>query len=246
MRITWLGQSGYLLEADGLRLALDPYLGDAVERLQGLRRLMPPPCTAAELRPDALLITHDHLDHFDPATVPVVMAACPGCRLVGPASVMEHGRRDGFAPERLIPIAVGGTVRIGGIAITATPALHSDAAAVGFVVRSATICAWFSGDTRYAPDLATRVRDLADGAPDLACICINGRLGNMGLAEAVQVMAALRPGTAIPAHYGMFAENTADPDAFLAACAAIGQPAVRLQPGLAVACDDLLHRTLTP
>ncbi|MBM4156167.1 MAG: hypothetical protein FJ221_14250 [Lentisphaerae bacterium] len=66
MKATWLGQSGYLLEGGGVRLAIDPYLSDAVERAQGLKRLVPPPCTVAELAPDVLLITHDHLDHLRP------------------------------------------------------------------------------------------------------------------------------------------------------------------------------------
>ena len=57
LHITWLGQSGYLLEGAGQRLVLDPFFSDIVERQQGLRRLLPPPCTLASLAPDALLIT---------------------------------------------------------------------------------------------------------------------------------------------------------------------------------------------
>ena len=226
MNVTWLGQSGYLLEAGGLRLALDPYLGDAVEREQGLRRLVPPPLTAAELAPDVLLITHDHLDHFDPDAVPAILSAFPGCVLAGPASVRAHGARIGVSAERIAALDAGATVRFGNVGVTATPARHSDASAVGLLVRSGGALLWFSGDTLYSPDLAARVLALAGRPPDAAFVCINGRLGNMDAADAVRLAGELRAGVAVPAHYGMFAENTADPRAFAAACARAGLRAV--------------------
>jgi len=244
--ITWLGQSGYLLESAGRRLVLDPYFGDAVERLQGLRRLVPPPCTAAELRPDALLITHDHLDHFDEETVAAIMQGTPACRLIGPASVMRHAEKLGLPAARLTPLASGATVTACGFAITATPARHSDAAAVGLLVESGALLLWFSGDTLYAPELAMQIRVLAHRAPDLACVCINGKLGNMNLDEAVTLMSELQPRVAVPAHYGMFAENTADPVAFVAACQRRGLAAAALPHGRAVSAAELFQPVEVP
>ena len=234
LHITWLGQSGYLLEDVGQRLVLDPYFSDVVARVEGLRRLVPPPCPAAELKPDALLITHDHLDHFDEETIAAIMQSAPSCKLIGPSSVMKHAGKMGLAPARLTPLASGATLTLGGITITATPARHSDAAAVGLLMQAENILFWFSGDTLYSPELARQILALAPRAPDIACVCINGKLGNMNLTEATQLMSELWPRLAVPAHYGMFAENTADPGEFVAACARLGQPAAALPFGCAV------------
>jgi L-ascorbate metabolism protein UlaG (beta-lactamase superfamily) len=244
LHITWLGQSGYLLEGAGQRLVLDPYFSDAVERLQGLRRLLPPPCPVAELQPDALLITHDHLDHFDAETVAAIMQSAPSCKLIGPSSVMKHAGQLGLAAARLTPLASGEPVRLGSITITATPARHSDPSSVGLLVQVENIWLWFSGDTLYFPELAPQVLHLAGRPPDIACVCINGKLNNMSAAEAVQLMARLQPRLAVPAHYGMFAENTADPGEFVAACARLGLPAVALPCGRAVNCATLLEKSV--
>lgn len=234
MKITWLGQSGYLLEGDGQRLVLDPFFSDIVERKQGLRRLLPPPCTIASLAPDALLITHDHLDHYDPETVAAIMDMFPACRLVGPASVMAHGAQAGLAADRLVPLACGATLQLGRVDVTATPARHSDPSAVGMLVQFEKVSLWFSGDTLYFPELSPQLLRLARRPPDIALVCINGRLNNMCAVDAVRLMAELQPRLAVPTHYGMFAENTVDPSGFLTACAHLNQPASVLGHGCAV------------
>lgn len=239
--ITWLGQSGYLLESTGRRLVLDPYFSDAVEHLQGLRRLVPPPCPVAELQPDALLITHDHLDHFDEETVAAIMQSAPACKLIGPTSVMRHAEKIGLPAARLTPLASGARVTACGFAIAATPARHSDASAIGLLVETENLLLWFSGDTLYAPELAAQIRALAPRTPDIACVCINGKLGNMNMSEAVTLMAELQPRLAVPTHYGMFAENTADPAAFVALCTRRGLAAVALPHGRAVSAAELFQ-----
>ena len=68
IKITWLGQGGFLLEVQNYRLVIDPYLSDNLLAVQNLARLHPFPLKLEELRPDCLVFTHDHLDHFDPET----------------------------------------------------------------------------------------------------------------------------------------------------------------------------------
>ena len=72
---------------------------------------------------------------------------------------------------------------------------------------------------------------------------INGKLGNMNLTEATQLMTEMRPRLAVPAHYGMFAENTADHAEFVVACVRLGQPAFALPFGRAVDCAALLKNS---
>ena len=42
-------------------------------------------------------------------------------------------------------------------------------------------------------------------------ICINGRLGNMSVDDAIKLTKIINPKVGIPTHYGMFESNTEDP-----------------------------------
>lgn len=240
MHITWLGQSGYLLDDGETRLVIDPYFSDIVERKEGLRRLVPPPCLLASLSPQALCLTHDHLDHFDPETVGEIMGLFPECQLIGPASVCRHARTMGLRDDRTILLGAGATTSMGGIRLAATPARHSDPDAVGLVIDTDSELLWFSGDTLYFPELSRLVRQTAGRPPDVAFVCINGRLGNMDLHTAARLVGELQPRTAVPMHYGMFAENTADPAEFRAACALMRRPVFIFEHGQATTSAALL------
>ena len=46
---------------------------------------------------------------------------------------------------------------------------------------------------------------------DVMFICINGKLGNMNVDEAVKLTGIIDPKVGVPTHYGMFESNTEDP-----------------------------------
>ena len=70
MKITWLGQAGFLLETSGLKIIIDPYLSESCLKLNpDLYRRMPIDEKYLEIEPDVIIITHDHLDHYDPETL---------------------------------------------------------------------------------------------------------------------------------------------------------------------------------
>ena len=46
---------------------------------------------------------------------------------------------------------------------------------------------------------------------DVLFICINGKLGNMNVEEAIRLTGEIGAKVGVPTHYGMFAENTEDP-----------------------------------
>ena len=46
-------------------------------------------------------------------------------------------------------------------------------------------------------------------------VCINGKWGNMNYKEAVKLTKEIKPKIVIPMHYGMFKENTVDPNLFI-------------------------------
>ena len=70
MKITWLGQAGLLLQGAGITVMIDPYLSDSVAALQPENhRRQPVDERFFAVQPDALVLTHDHRDHYDPETV---------------------------------------------------------------------------------------------------------------------------------------------------------------------------------
>ena len=46
---------------------------------------------------------------------------------------------------------------------------------------------------------------------DIMFICINGKLGNMSVDEAIQLTKRIKPKVGVPTHYGMFESNTENP-----------------------------------
>ena len=53
-------------------------------------------------------------------------------------------------------------------------------------------------------------------------VCINGKLGNMDYRSAARLAQEIGVKTAIPCHYGMFGENTEDPENFRSALSTTG------------------------
>ena len=72
LRITWIGHSSLLIEIDGYRILTDPVWSDRASFLTsiGPKRFFPPPLPLEKLPPiDAIIISHDHYDHLDKATI---------------------------------------------------------------------------------------------------------------------------------------------------------------------------------
>jgi L-ascorbate metabolism protein UlaG (beta-lactamase superfamily) len=197
----WLGQAGYLFKSsNGLTVMIDPYFSDEVARQEGLKRLFPPPITADELVPDVLLVSHHHLDHFDEPTIKS-FALAGRTLLVAPPSCIARARALGWATPRTRSLVPGESATTRGLRITATFARHTLPDAIGFLLDLEGMRLWHSGDTEYDQHL----RALAPAKLDVAFICINGGGGNMNAHEAALLAWELKPRSAVPMHYGLWA-----------------------------------------
>ncbi|MDR1463782.1 MAG: MBL fold metallo-hydrolase [Oscillospiraceae bacterium] len=232
--LRWLGQGGYELILGGKRIYIDPYLSDMVEHSpEGLRRLVPPPISPAEARPDYYIATHDHMDHLD--TDFIRELDCAGVRFLCPesckAALLALGK--GIAEDRITVLRRGETTEAEGFRVEAVAADHTPDS-VGLVIVWDGGRLYITGDTLYGEGIG------ADVQADVICCCINGRWGNMNAEEAVLV--SLRSGAklAIPNHYGMFAENTADPADFVRPAQAAGLSVRVLTHGESVELESAL------
>jgi len=238
MNITWLTQGGFLFENNDTRIVVDPYMSDFLETHE-LKRLVDFPMSLEELSPDFLICSHDHLDHLDPETVVKTAKMYPDCIFVGPKSCCEHFVKLGIGENQIVFLEVGQLVDIGGIKVTPVPAFHSDPDSVGLVIEEDKKI-YLSADSNYDDRL---VNELTYGC-DVALICVNGKLNNMSIDDALNVVKQIKPKAAFPMHYGLFAENTVDPKPFVDGCKKLAIKSKTLKVGRSFKIADLLDEEI--
>ena len=210
---TWLGQGGYLFAINGKKLCVDPYLSDSVSKSDGFSRLIPIPIEPRDLQADLLLCTHHHQDHLDPETVLALDREKIG-GFYGPDSCVERFSRIGI--ENSIPFNRGSSCHLGGAELVAVYADHTSDS-IGLIIAG-EVTVYLTGESRWSPKLL----EAKQFHPDILICCMNGKLGNMDFREAARLAEELQVKIAIPSHYGMFAENTEDPERLRAALSGTG------------------------
>lgn len=233
LRLVWLGQAGFVIDTAGRRIVIDPYLSDSLaEKYRGTPRphirMMPPPISPEAIaHVDLVCCSHAHTDHMDPGTLPRLLAANPGAKLVAPRAMRQQAiERSGGDEARLALIDAGESANLGaGVSITATRAAHEtlerDAEGnhrfLGYCIRADDIALWHSGDCIPFDGLVADMRKLK---PQIALLPVNGRRpelslngvpGNFTLAEAADVACSIGARTLVAHHYGLFDFNTVEP-----------------------------------
>lgn len=237
--VLYVGHATTLIEIDGVRLLTDPLLRRHVGHLKRqvpLGEALPPP--------DAVLLSHQHADHLD---LPSLRRLGQSVRLLVPRGVGWSLRRQGF--RNVVELSHGESTDVGGLTIGAVPALHDGRrypfgkkiAAIGYSVTGSRSL-YFAGDT----DVFEAMSELA-GA-DAALLPVSGwgatvGPGHLDPTRAAEAVRLLRPGLAIPIHWGTYApwhwrlsgrEPSLEPEAAFAAAAALVVPDVDvriLRPG---------------
>jgi L-ascorbate metabolism protein UlaG (beta-lactamase superfamily) len=240
-RLWWLGQSGFLLQWQGIHVLLDPYLSDSLTKKYNqtdkphvrMTELVMDPARFSFV--DIVTSTHNHTDHLDAGTLKPILTANPKLKLV----IAEANRA--FVAERLaidaeIPLGVddGTSVEASGIQFSGVASAHEtverDARGrsifLGYVLRFGGWVVYHSGDTIRYLGMAEKLRSFG---VHVAILPINGRSperrvpGNLTGAEAAQLAKDIGAEVVIPCHYEMFEFNTASPDEFTLECRRLGQ-----------------------
>lgn len=227
--VTMLGQAGCKLSLPRLNVYIDPYLSNSVEILDSpmMKRMIPIPIKPEFIDDaDIILITHEHLDHCDPHTLPIISESSSKSLFVGPAVVLEKLRGFNISEERLILASEEG-IQINGINIIATPASHpkvvrdeyGNLETVGFIIGFDNKYIYFSGDSNVCTEVIQR---LIPYTPlHAAFLPVNehnfflgqkGITGNMSIREAFHLAELIGAQKLIPVHWDMFEINSAFPE----------------------------------
>lgn len=200
MKLTFLGQAGLLFQTDSCNIMIDPYLSNSVAKLNPSNdRRIPVDPQFFEIRPDVLIFTHDHLDHFDPETVEILLKKHRGITVLAPSSVWSKVRQ--MAPGNNYVLFDRFTRWTqGDIRFEAVKAQHSDIHAIGVIITLEGKKYYITGDTLYS----TQVLGDLPGDLDVVFLPVNGVGNNMNMTDAADFFRACGAKLAVPVHTGLF------------------------------------------
>ncbi len=215
--VVWLGHSSYFVVFAGKRILIDPVLSAyaspvpfSTRAFDGTRLYAPDDLP----RIDVLLITHDHWDHLDHATVSALRGKVG--RAIVPLGVGAHLDYWGYAREQISEADWYDKQDVDAdLAIHLVPARHysgrwlarNKALWAGFVLESPSARILFSGDTGYGPhfkELAQRFGGFDLAALDMGQYDARWPYIHMTPEEAAQAAIDLNAQALLPGHVGRF------------------------------------------
>lgn len=201
MKITWLGQAGLLFETNGKTIIIDPYLSDSVAQIEPHnKRRVPIEEKFLKLKPDYIVLTHNHLDHTDPETLKYYLSADSKVCVLASYNAWQNVRKlFGGLQNNYVMFNKGTRWAEGELQFEAVYAEHSDDAAIGVILRADGKVYYITGDTLYN----TKVfEDLPDDI-DYIFLPVNGKGNNMNMTDGKAFCEKIGA-TAIPLHCGLF------------------------------------------
>lgn len=242
--VTWIGHATLLVQAGGVNLLTDPHLSERASPVSfaGPKRVVPPALTFDELpRIDLVLLSHNHYDHLDEATVKRLASLSPKTPLfLVPLGLKDWFHRRGIRNVREFDWWEAESIL--GLRLHFVPVQHWSARSPfdrnetlwgAWVVERPGFRFLFIGDAGYSED----IRDIARrfGSFDLAAIPIGAyeprwfmKAAHLNPAEAVAVHRELNSSLSIAIQWGTFVLSDEPLD----------EPPVRLAEALAKAGVD--------
>jgi N-acyl-phosphatidylethanolamine-hydrolysing phospholipase D len=216
--VTWVGHATLLVQLDGVNLLTDPHWSERASPVgfAGPRRVSAPGLRFEDLPPIHLVvISHDHYDHLDVATVQRL------AREHRPRFLVPLGLKAWFAELGITDVEEldwWQSRTVSGLEVTCVPAQHFSGRTLwdrnrrlwsGWAVRGRDRRLFFAGDTGYArvfKEIGARL-----GPFDLAAIPIGAYLPPVIMKashttpeEALDVHADVNGRALVPIHWGTF------------------------------------------
>jgi len=204
MKITWLGQAGLMLEADGKIIMIDPYLSDSCYNLSSTSyRRVSVDEAFLKIKPDIIICTHDHLDHYDEETLNSFLLYTEGVTCLVPPSIFPKIRKYGRGHNYIwFPRHTEWTD--GNIRFTSVKAVHSEPEAIGVIIEAEGKKYYITGDTLYNTDIFTDIPE------DIFALFmpVNGVGNNMNFADAARFAEKINAKHVVPLHLGMLDDRS--------------------------------------
>jgi len=159
-KITWLGHSAFVIRLSGTNILVDPFLSEYATFMPpfGPRRFTPPGLPVEKLpKIDVILISHNHYDHLDVATV-TALPDREKIRLIVPLGLKNLWLVLGY--NKVTELDWYQTGKSGPVSITALPAVHFSGRSLldknqtlwaGYAITDGRTRIHFCGDTAYHP-----------------------------------------------------------------------------------------------
>lgn len=212
------GQAGFIIKSrSGQLLGIDLYLSDYVEKLEGnigYKRLLPKLINPEDIQADVLIATHPHGDHYDKDSMEELLSNDKTI-LYASANCEEIVEQQNIRKDRVVYKKAGEDVESKNFIIHFVDCDHGDGApdAFGVVVEVDGKVIYEVGDSCLRIDYAKQIKERFSNI-DVLIGPINGAYGNMSEEEFASFVDAIKPGLAIPCHYGMFASHGGNPGKF--------------------------------
>lgn len=189
-QLRWLGHDSYQITKENVTIYIDPYQVETG-------------------RPaDYILLTHEHYDHFDKASIDHLRNT--NTAFFGPKSVA------GQLDEMAITLEPGDQHQTKDFNLQAVIAYNIDKKfhpqadhKLGFILELDGQRLYHAGDTDLIPEMHQL------GHIDVALIPVSGTYV-MTAEQAIEATRIIQPGLAIPMHYGTIIGSRADAEAFAA------------------------------
>lgn len=206
MKITFLGQAGLLFETKDKMIVIDPYLSNSVEKInfKNYRRQKIDE-RYLNIKPDILIFTHNHLDHYDEETVKHYLREDSKILVLCPLSVWKEVRKSG-GDNNYVLFNAGTQWSEDDIVFHAVKAEHSDNYAIGVIINAEGKNYYITGDTLYNENVFHTITKKIYAL----FLPINGVGNNMNVVDAKKFAERVQAEKVIPLHFGLFDSLTGE------------------------------------